>query len=83
MKIYKYPLKFDPIQELNLPLNAKILSVQMQGKIPTLWAMVDETQNLEVRKIRMLHTGTTCIGCNKYLATLQLREDWIAHVFEE
>ena len=87
MRIYKYELKFVLTQEVELPKGAEILTAQLQDKVPTLWAMVDEHEKeTEPRKIRMFHSGEPAQKCSRYLATLQLRDGddpWVAHVFEE
>ncbi len=61
--IYKYPLQVDGEQILLIPAGAKILTVQMQGSTPCLWAEVKINDDanlragLEQRKIKMFGTG--------------------------
>jgi len=55
--IYKYV--FDPVefQTLQTKRIVKILSVQMQGQLMCLWAMVDEASSEEALKIHVCGTG--------------------------
>ena len=39
--IWKYKLKIDILQEIIMPIGARILSVQMQSNTPCLWVLVD------------------------------------------
>lgn len=41
MNVYKYELEITDEQTIRLPLNAELLTVQMQGDKCCLWALVD------------------------------------------
>ena len=87
MRIYKYSLDFSVIeQDIEMPIGAEILSVQLQDGKPQLWALVDETRTAtEKRRICVFNTGEPAKKCSKFLGTIQLREGedpWVAHVFE-
>lgn len=49
MRIWKWTLQVTDYQELLMPRGAEVLSVQMQGGDPQLWALVDETAPTESR----------------------------------
>jgi hypothetical protein len=90
--IYKYPLdKMQSIQQLTLPMDAKILSVQVQNSQICLWALIGEQQRKSVkyfvnRVFRIAGTGhaiTEDADKLKYLATVQLHDGaLVLHVFE-
>ena len=45
--IYKYPLKIASSQIIEMPIDAKILDLQMQGDIATILALVDTGKKIE------------------------------------
>lgn len=91
-KILKYSLvdnsgdepKF--VKELQLPVGAEILSVQSQGDIPQVWAIVDPEAETETRQIEIFATGEAIETENvnrKYLGTIQLKGGaFVFHAFE-
>ncbi len=84
MKIYKYEIKLDDDQTISLPTGAKILTVQIQGRIPYIWAMFDENLGgLEPRKISVIGTGNPMPEVGRYIGTFQMLEGMLVwHVFE-
>ncbi len=71
--IWKFPLKVEDEQTINMPIGAKILCVQMQGNVPTLWAVVDETAAKEPKKIYCHGTGHYINpDATVYLGTVQM-----------
>lgn len=65
LSVYKYTLEIADRQELDLPVGAKILSVQTQHGQPRLWALVDtKEERLETRVLRMAGTGHPIIERN-------------------
>lgn len=87
MRIHKYKLDFLDRQEVELPLGAQVLSVQLQDGKACLWAMIDEfVSETDTLVLRMFHTGEPAERCSRHLATLQHEvngEPWVVHVFEE
>jgi hypothetical protein len=89
MKVWKYPLK-DYHTFVEMPVGAKILDVQIKDNLPCIWALVDETQELERREFRGYATGEKLdvdIRDLDYIGTFQLHienEDFIFvfHLFE-
>lgn len=57
MTIWKYSLKADDVQEVEIPIGSKLLSVQTQNGIPCLWVLVYEKNTKEVRKVYTFGTG--------------------------
>jgi len=74
------------LQEIEMPKNGAILTVQVQRQIPCLWVLVETNgEGNEKRFIRIVGTGHSVPGIIlKYIGTFQLAEgDFIGHVFEE
>lgn len=82
--IHKFPLERAGKCSVTMPLGAEILSVQMQGSTPTLWARVKSDSQKEIRHFRILMTGEEFVETKhlKYLATLQ-DGPFVVHVFED
>lgn len=86
MKVFKYDLAVVPVQQISLPDNAKIMTVQFQGNYLCLWAMVDPHKDEEYRYIRIAATGEkiTDEPDLKYINTVQQFDgELIWHVFEK
>lgn len=82
--IWKYALE-DKINHLDLPQSAQILDVQLQGDIPTLWALVDETAPTERRVIVGIGTGETITGSLdllSHISTVQTEGGFVWHICE-
>ena len=85
MRIWKYPLEVADGQNLSLPTGAKILTVQMQGGTPCLWALVDEDMpTTETRAIAIYGTGNPMpTEPGAYIATFRLHgSSLLFHAFE-
>ena len=81
-RIYKYPLKIEETQLVILPDNAKILTVQMVGENPYLWAEIDTEEKPRERFIHTIPTGVDFDVHGVYLGTYQLhRGILIYHVY--
>jgi hypothetical protein len=90
LQIWKYPIDCDKLTNdglllLELPLGAEILTIQLQHKSPTLWAKVDTSLPLEVRRIHVYGTGHTIQRVPlTYLGTVQMYSGGLVlHFFEE
>lgn len=81
--IWKWPLPTEnwPTIVIEAPANAEWLTVQLQGEMPTLWALVDPV--LETEQYRFTVCGTehaVPVDAGKYLGTVQI--GWnVWHVF--
>ena len=82
--IYKYPLIIDDYQTLEMPQGAEILTIQIQKRIPCIWALVNPKQPKQKRHIRIAGTGHSVNDkVIEYIGTYQLYGgDIIFHVFE-
>lgn len=83
--IWKFPLSNGSPQRIDMPKGAEILSIQQQGGMAQLWALVDSEQPSDPRYIEIYGTGQRIHESvnvkRKYLATFQQRE-FVWHVFE-
>lgn len=75
--IYKYDL----VHTIEMPKGAQILSIQMQGNQPTLWALVDLSAPMEDRHFATVGTGWT-VGEGFWYITTYMDGPFVWHVFE-
>ena len=83
--VWKYEIQADDYATLNLPKDAKILSVQEQNGQPCLWVLVDDQESVhEERKFRLAGTGHPIKEKNfVFLGTFQLYGgSFVGHLFE-
>lgn len=83
--IHKFPLTDAPQQLVRMPRNAKIIALQLQRGILTLWAMVETKNPMAYRGIEVRVTGDYPLGNmhGDYLGTLQFEGgDFILHYFD-
>lgn len=87
--IWKFELQPDggdnTVVTLFMPAGAQVLTVQMQGVTPKIWALVDPAAPKEVREFQVVPTGLLfeARACLKYLGTFQLNDGtFVFHVFE-
>ena len=88
MVIWKFSLMVIDRQTITMPVNAEILSVQMQAGVLCMWAVVDPDAEREQRLFEILGTGHAVPDVGKdvarhHLATVQARGgELVWHVFE-
>jgi hypothetical protein len=81
--IYKYPLRLGAKRPISMPCGARILAVQNQQEVPTLWAEVDSEADEEFRTFHCVATGNEPEG-NVYLGTLQFSNGQLVfHIYEQ
>lgn len=85
MRIWKWELLITDTNILSMPDGAKVLTVQMQGSTPKLWAMVDEKAPIVNRKFETYGTGNpmpdSFLGA--YVGTYQMYNGSpVFHVFD-
>lgn len=83
--IWKFRLGAMGYERISMPAGAQLLTVQMQGSEPQLWAVVDtSTPAVEQRTIAIFGTGHPLpVGLGQYLGTIQLHGgSLIFHAFE-
>lgn len=85
--IYKYPLKPFSNTTIKLPLDAQILSVQLQREVPTVWALVNPNTATESRIFLTMMTGENFDEAifNEeawtFLGTLQHSNGLVSHIW--
>jgi hypothetical protein len=84
--VWKYPLELKDEQIIEMPANARMLCVQMQGETPSLWVLVDPYKAHESRKILIAGTGherEALAGFLTYIGSFQMMGGQLVyHVFE-
>lgn len=82
-RIFKYALAVEDQQSIVMPSGAEILTVQMQGGEPQVWALVDDTNDKHQRTFLIFGTGHPVIdNPGNYVGTFQLRNGALVfHVF--
>jgi hypothetical protein len=79
--IYKYPFQVDDEVRIEMPENARVLHVGLQGAQPCLWAMVDPENRPVIHRFRVFGTGhpmPTAVG--EHVATFQ-QGPFVWHMF--
>lgn len=86
--IWKFPLRIEDTQSVGIPEGGRILTVQMQGYCPCLWALVDPYAPVTRRSIRIFGTGHEINDAESltYIGTFQMGDaplgSLVFHVFE-
>lgn len=85
LTIWKWTLQVAGTQQVLMPRAAKLLSVQMQGEMPQLWALIDPAEPRESRTIRIIGTGYPIDGDpGDYVGTFQMSNGALVfHVFSK
>ena len=83
--IWKYELKITDLQEIEIPEESHLLSVQVQNGIPCLWVLVYDTESEKQKvKLRTIGTGNEIVDydfeATGFLGTYQLG-NFVGHVF--
>lgn len=84
--IFKYKLETTGLQEIEIPEDAQVLSVQGQHGFLCLWAIVDPDKPKEKKRILLAGTGHPIPEDRnlKFIGTVQEFEgELIWHIFEE
>jgi len=83
--VFKYQVLSRSVA-IALPESAVILDCQLQDGIPTFWALVDrEEPHCMRRQFVLLRTGTVIPNDGatyRHMATFQMRNDLVEHMFE-
>jgi hypothetical protein len=84
LMVYKYPIPIEDNFFLLLPADAAILTVQVQGEQPCIWAMVNPEAELRERRFRLAGTGRPIGYGMSYIGTFQLYGGALVfHLFED
>lgn len=89
--IWKFPIPFlDAAErltdrpEITMPVGSKLLTAQMQGDTPTVWALVDPEKPAAPRRLAIIGTGQDVrddVAVDRYVGTYQAGP-YVFHVFE-
>lgn len=81
--IYKYKLG-SPLEITNviMPADAELVDVNIQGQALCVWALVDISRELKVRKFEVAPTGCNVTEGHEYVGTVHADNGFVWHVFE-
>lgn len=84
--ILKYPLELgDHTETIEMPVGAEILTVQMQGLFPVIWAICPKHNSEPITRKRLFITYGTDQNIpeqtSTYIGTYQFKS-FVGHVFE-
>lgn len=85
MRIWKYELQIEDIQEVAMPQFAELLSVANQQGQLCLWAMVDASRSMAIRCIEIIGTGNPVavdMGLERKFIGTAIVGHFVWHVFE-
>jgi len=82
--IWKFPFRINDTVLLDMPRNARVLSVQLQHDVPCLWALVNPANRDEQRTFRIRGTGHSHDDDGgQFIGTIQMAGgNLVWHVFE-
>lgn len=83
-RILKYPIIPTDLFEIEMPEYARILCVQVQKTRPMIWALVDESRPMELRRFYLRGTGHPFPEADhaEYVGTFQMIEEGLVfHLF--
>jgi hypothetical protein len=87
MRIWKWTMAVADLQTVEMPRGAQVLSVQMQGGAPQLWALVDEDARTEPRTFATYGTGNPMpevFTHGRFVDTYQMHGgSLVFHVFDQ
>lgn len=85
-EVWKYPLSITRNQDIILPSDYKILSIQVQSGRPMMWALVDPDARETKINLKTFGTGHPIDGSViyrlTYIDTYQFVDGTVWHVFE-
>jgi len=84
--VWKFPLRVDDTQTIEMPSGSEVLCVQNQSDTPTLWARVPNVHApMMERKFHLIGTGHQAgtRDLRQYIGTVQIMGGMLVfHVFE-
>jgi len=83
LSVWKFPLRVDDVVPVEMPEDAKLLTVQLQRGEPCLWALVCPEAPKRTRFLRIVGTGHPVEDDLLYVGTFQLQNGALVfHLFE-
>ncbi len=79
--IWKFQLKLDGYQEVEMPADAEIIAIQIQDNAICVWAIVNPSAPVKVFKFEIFGTGRAMADLpRKYVGTVY-PDGYVFHVF--
>jgi len=85
MTIWKFPVRIADEFSIEMPVGAQVLSVQVQGTEPQLWALVNPKARRTMRRFRVHGTGhPVAPDIGEFVGTFQVRMGTLVfHLFDQ
>ena len=81
--IHKYQFAVNDVVELEMPVGAQILSLQVQNGVPCIWAKVETAAKSKYRRFRVYGTGHPISEDGNFIGTFQMHGGTLVfHMFE-
>jgi hypothetical protein len=82
--VWKFPLEAERRQTIQMPTGAKVLKVDMQRGVPTMWALCERTWENEDREFLLVGTGVELpVEAGEHVGSFLARDgEFVWHVFE-
>ena len=83
--IHKYPVEVGDEIAVSMPIGATILHLDMQLGVPCIWALVDTSVPLVIRRFRWRGTGHDCegIAAEDHVGTIMMHSGRLVfHLFQ-
>ena len=81
--VYKYPVPFGDTVEVEIPVFAKFLKLDVQHGFQYLWALVDTDEAPARRTFHWRGTGHDCSDVGHYVGTVMVQGGaFVFHLFE-
>jgi hypothetical protein len=83
--IYKFPLQIEDLQHVNMPRDARLLTVGVQDGGPVLWAEVLDEGEYTGRRVAIVTTGRGLPADGTYVGTFTLEDGprrFVGHVYD-
>lgn len=84
MPVAVYKSRIAPNDTITVPKGSKLLTVQLQQQVPTIWYLCDPYAELEMRSIQVVMTGEHIdTVLPNYIGTVQAANGLVAHYFSD
>jgi len=82
--VWKFPLQPTGVQRIRMPRDSTILTIQVQGRFLSLWALIETDKEPVDRFFIIVGTGKPLPeNLERYIGTFQIPEqNFVGHVFE-
>lgn len=79
--VYKYPISYDDVFKLELPVNAKVIHIAMQHGSPCMWVQLDLEMTRALRSFVVVGTGQRVPANSEYVGSV-MDGIFVWHIYE-